>query len=196
MYLSLAEKLASLPRPMAALRLDYRYPACTAHCVRDVLAAMRELQDTYHMSSFVLVGWSFGGAPVFTVAGQDERVVGCVGIASQTADTDGIQFLAPRPVLLIHGTGDRTLGHSCSERLYEAYGRGGKRELRLCEGDDHALTRSSREAEQVVGGFVLECAGLEVRGNGRGMGEVLVGEEEKVELMWKGGDLRGEERVE
>ncbi|ENI05333.1 hypothetical protein COCC4DRAFT_60383 [Bipolaris maydis ATCC 48331] len=120
--LSLAEKLGSLPRPMAALRLDYRFPARTAHCV---LAAMRELQDTYHMSS------------------RDSRVVGCVGIASH----------APRPVLLLHGTGDRTLGHGCSERLYEAYGTGGKRVLRLFEGDDHALTGISQEAEQLVGGI-------------------------------------------
>lgn len=66
--------------------------------------------------------------------------------------------------------------------------RGGERELRLFEGDDHA--GCAREAERVVAGFALECAGVGVRGNERGMGEVMVGEEERVELVWKGGDLR------
>jgi hypothetical protein len=195
-YLSLAEKLASLARPMPALRLDYRYPARTKYCVSDVLAAMQELQDTYDIQSFVLVGWSFGGAPVFTVGGQDKRVVGCVSIASQTADTEGIRSLAPRPVLLLHGTGDRTLSHRCSERLYDMYGMEGNRVLKLFEQDDHALTRNSRDAEQLIGGFILECAGLDPRGDAEGLGEVLVGEKEKVELMRKGGDLRKGESVE
>ena len=194
-YLSLADKLASSKQPVPALRLDYRYPARNKYCVRDVLAAMKELQDSYQIKKFVLVGWSFGGAPVFTVGGQDERVVGCATIASQTAETEGIRSLAPRPVLLLHGTGDRTLSPRCSERLYDMYGDGGERELKLFEGGDHALTRNSLEAEQWIGGFVLRCAGLDPEGEKEGLAEKLVGEDEKVGLMERGGDLRGGESV-
>jgi len=194
-YLSLADKLASLKQPVPALRLDYRYPARNKYCVRDVLAAMKELQDSYQVDKFVLVGWSFGGAPVFTIGGQDKRVVGCATVASQTAETEGIRSLAPRPVLLLHGTGDRTLSPRCSERLYDMYGGGGERELKLFEGDDHALTRNSLEAEQWIGGFVLRCAGLDPEGGKEGLAEKLVGEEEKVGLMERGGDLRGGESV-
>ncbi|EUC27907.1 hypothetical protein COCCADRAFT_41485 [Bipolaris zeicola 26-R-13] len=174
-------KLASLPHPMAAL--PPRLPLPSTHTALRPRRPRRDAQTPRYIpyiSSFVLVGWSFGSAPVFTVASRDARVVGCVGIAPQTAEADGVALLAPRPLLLLHGTGDCTLSHGCSESL----------ELRLFEGDDHALTGCAREAERVVAGFALECAGVGVRGNERGMGEAMVGEEERVELMWKGGDLR------
>ncbi|CAE7023363.1 hypothetical protein CFE70_003284 [Pyrenophora teres f. teres 0-1] len=195
-YLSLADKLASLKQPVPVLRLDYRYPARTKHCVRDVLAAMKELEDAYQVKNFVLVGWSFGGAPVFTVGGEDKRVVGCATVASQTAETKGIQTLAPRPLLLLHGTGDGTLSPWCSEKLYDMYGTKGDRELKLFNGDDHALTRNALEAEQLIGGFILRCAGLDPHANAHDLSERLVGDEERVELMRKGGDLRRNESVD
>ncbi|KAF2277721.1 alpha/beta-hydrolase [Westerdykella ornata] len=198
-YLSLAEKLASLHIPIPTLRLDYRYPARTKYCVRDVLAALNFLQSTHGLDRFVLVGWSFGGAPVFTAAAQDARVVGCATVASQTAETEGIRRVSPRPVLLMHGTGDRTLSPACSERLYAMYGGGGKGErvLKLFEGDDHALTRNAGEAEKMLGEFVMRCAGVrEERADEEVLGERLVEDGERVELMRRGGDLRRGESVE
>ena len=198
-YLSIATKLASLTPGIPVLRLDYRQPARTAPCVHDVQAAMNHLEREHAVSRFVLVGWSFGGAPVFTVAGGDARVVGCATVASQTAGTEGVARVAPRPVLLLHGTADRTLSPECSRRLYGAYGTGGERVIRLFEGDDHALTRNSGVVEELLCRFVVRLAGVR-GGDGDGergvLGESLVGEEEKVELMRKGGDLRGGERVE
>jgi hypothetical protein len=44
-YLSLADKLASLKQSVPELRLDYGYPARNKYCVRDVLAAMNELEE-------------------------------------------------------------------------------------------------------------------------------------------------------
>lgn len=196
-YLSLADKLASLKQPVPALRLDYRYPARNKYCVRDVLSAMDELQSSYGIKNFVLVGWSFGGAPVFTIGGSDARVVGCATVASQTAETEGIRSLSPKPLLLLHGTGDRTLSKSCSESLYERYGSKGDRHLHLFPDDDHALTRNSLEAEQLIGGFVLKCAGIKPgSGDNSVLAKTLVKDDEKVELMEKGGDLRRNESVE
>ena len=43
-YLSLADKLASLRTPIPSLRLDYRFPADNEYCDRDVLVAMDELE--------------------------------------------------------------------------------------------------------------------------------------------------------
>jgi hypothetical protein len=195
-YLSLAEKLASLPTPIPALRLDYRYPARNKYCVRDVLAAMQWLEDEYQLTKFVLVGWSFGGAPVFTVGGMDKRVIGCATVASQTAETEGIRQLAPRPLLLLHGTGDRTLSYSCSERLFQMYGANGVRTLKLFEKDDHALTRSSLEAENEIGEFIMRCAGISVGNDEKQvLQKTLVGDGEKVDLMKKGGDLRRDESI-
>lgn len=118
-------------------------------------------------------------------------------VASQTAETDGIGSLAPRPVLLMHGTGDGTLRYECSERLYDGYGTKGERELKLFDGDDHALRRNAKEAEVRLCEFVMKCAGVEIGGVERNLlGEELIGDEDRVGLMKEGGDLKGGEKVE
>jgi len=71
MYLSMGDKLASLKRAIPTLRLDYRYPADKNPCVKDVISAMDFMEEKYSINRFVLVGWSFGGAPVFTVGGRE-----------------------------------------------------------------------------------------------------------------------------
>ncbi|KAL8847970.1 MAG: hypothetical protein Q9221_006986 [Calogaya cf. arnoldii] len=196
-YLGMATKLSSLIHGVPVVRLDYRFPARNQYCAADVLAAMSYLEQEHSVSRFVLVGWSFGGAPVFTVAGNDQRVVGCATVASQTAGTDGIETLAPRPVLLLHGLRDQTLGSYCSESLYRRYGEGGNKELKLFEGDDHALTRNAMEAEEMLCRFVMRCAGVEERQEETEVvKEEVVGDGDRVELMKKAGDLAGEERVE
>ncbi|KAL8687510.1 MAG: hypothetical protein Q9218_006336 [Villophora microphyllina] len=196
MYLGMAAKLASLHQGIPVMRLDYRYPARNKYCVADVQAAMKYMELNHQVSKFVLVGWSFGGAPVFTVGGNDQRVVGCATVASQTAETAGMQQVAPRPVLLLHGAADQTLDPWCSEQLYERYGNKGDRELKLFEGDNHALTKNAAKAEELLCRFVMKCAGVrQDEGEEQLVKEILVGREERVKLMEKAGDLNGEERL-
>ena len=196
-YLSIADKLASLNKGIPVMRLDYRYPARNKYCVADVRAAMRYLENGYGLLRFVLVGWSFGGAPVFTLGGSEERVDGCATVASQTAETDGIRQMPPKPVLLMHGTGDRTLRYSCSQSLYDEYRTQGERELKLFEGDDHALTRNAREAEMRLCEFVMKCARIAISGAEKEIvGQELVGGRERVDLMKEDGGLEGGEGLE
>jgi hypothetical protein len=163
MYLAIGDKLASLDQGIPVLRLDYRFPARNKYCVQDVYAAMKMLEKDHAVSKFVLVGWSFGGAPVFTVGGAEkERVAGCATVASQLAEAGGIQYLSPRPLLLLHGTADATLGSGYSETLYRVYGPTGDRAIHLFEGDDHALTKSTAQAEEMLCRFVMKCAGMEI----------------------------------
>ncbi|KAK4120240.1 alpha/beta-hydrolase [Parathielavia appendiculata] len=194
-YLSLACKLATLGRGIPCLRLDYRYPAVTEPCVCDAKAGMAYLRDMYGLDRFVLVGWSFGGAVVFTAAEDDPHVVGCATVASQTAGTEGIKRLAPRPVLLMHGSGDNTLSVGCSQRLYHNYG-AGDRMLQVFEGDNHSLSRNAERAEEMLCEFVARCAGVRVDPQERKnvVEAELVDERERHELMEKGGDLRAPER--
>ncbi|WWC88942.1 uncharacterized protein L201_003857 [Kwoniella dendrophila CBS 6074] len=203
-YLSIADKLASLPDGQAipTLRMDYRYPARNKYCVSDVFAPMDWLQieSKLDINRFVLVGWSFGGAPAFTVGGKDKRVIGVATVASQTAETEGIKEFAPAPVLLLHGTGDRTLSPRCSERLYEMYGSTkGQRTLHLFPDDDHALTRNSKNAEEMICEFIVKCAGIALDTKVKNNIEADLGPdtvEEKIGIMKKGGDLGGLEHVE
>jgi len=197
MFPLIADKVASLNKGIPVMRIDYRYPANTKYCVPDVLAAIRYLETGYAVSRFVLVGWSFGGAPVSTVGGSDNRVVGCAMVASQLAETTGIRTMAPRPLLLMHGTGDKTMRYSCSEELYEDYGEGGEKELKLFEGDDHVLTKSSLEAEEMLCDFIMKCADVVVGDAEREVVQnELVADGDKVGLMKKWGDLKEEENVE
>lgn len=161
-YPSLADKLA-LTLSVPSIRLDYRKPAQTDYCTADVRACIDYLSSQYTTTRVVLVGWSFGGSPCFTVAATDpERVMGVATIASQTAATEGIQRLRPRPVLLLHGTEDTCLSPSCAERLYDAYGAGpGKRELRMFDGDDHGLTKHAVQAEKMLFDFIARTLGFD-----------------------------------
>ena len=112
---------------------------------------------------------------------------------------DGIQSVSRKgvPILLLHGTGDRTLSPSCSKSLYERYGhaaRGGHREIKLFENDDHALTRNSLQAEKLLCDFIMKQAGEEI-GQQEQQGIVqkpLVDQKVKIEKMRAGGDLRSE----
>ncbi|KXX82525.1 Uncharacterized protein YfhR [Madurella mycetomatis] len=195
-YLSLACKLATLGRGIPTLRLDYRFPSRTAPCVADARAGMGYLRDMYGLDRFVLVGWSFGGAVVFTAAGEDERVIGCATVASQTVGTEGIRKVAPRPVLLMHGTADHTLSDECSKRLYEMYGGDGNGRLELFDGDNHALSRNAEKAEEMLCEFVAGCAGVRIaEGEREKVVDVeLIDDRERHELMERGGDLREPER--
>lgn len=206
MYLSLAQKLPLLSIP--ALRLDYRYPARTEPCVADTEAAMVYLIEKHDVDKFVLVGWSFGGAPVYTLAGRDERVVGAATVASQTKDAlKGAREAGTRgtPVLLLHGTGDKILSDRCSRTLRDAwlYGHKGKEvmheaQLVLFDKDDHALSGNATEAARLVGDFIVKCAGIDVEARDRAVlaAEIQEDKETLKEIMDKGGDLRGKEGID
>lgn len=197
-YLSLAAKLAALGPGMPVLRLDCRRRGqdCAA---ADVRRAMDRLQDAYGLDLFVLAGWSAGGSAVFAVGGSDDRVVGCAAVASQAAAdaNDGIRRLSPTPVLLLHGTADRTVGTECSRRLFDAYGDGGTRRLHLFDGDDHALTGNAKTAEAMLLDFIAGCANLWVDDAEKESvaGKDLVRDNERIMLMKRGGDLRGAESI-
>ncbi|KAI9376154.1 Alpha/Beta hydrolase protein [Aspergillus egyptiacus] len=198
-YPSLADKLA-LILGIPVIRLDYRAPARTNYCVPDVVAAMDYLEAHHQSKRFVIVGWSFGGSPCFTVAAQEpERVCGVATVASQTAQTAGISQLSPRPVLLLHGGGDTCLSPSCSENLYRQYGRDGKRELKIFPGDNHGLSGNAPEVEARLCLFVAMTLGFEQELTTASLkisAQDWVGSEgERVKEMAEGHDLEGNEAL-
>lgn len=187
---------------MPSIRLNYRKPAQTDYCTADVRACIDYLSSQYTTTRVVLVGWSFGGSPCFTVAATDpERVMGVATIASQTAKTDGIQRLRPRPVLLMHGSEDTCLSPSCAEILYDAYGAGpGKRELKIFEGDDHGLTNNAVQVEKMVFDFIAKTLGFDAMLDDDYIGQQasrdLAGsKDERIAEMKAGHDLEGGERL-
>jgi dienelactone hydrolase len=124
---------------IAALRLNYRIPTHMNECVYDLDAGLDELRDR-GFGRFALVGWSFGGAVVISSAVAQGDVVGVATLASQTAGTAAVSRLAPRSLLLLHGTADEVLPNECSHYLYAEASE--PKRLILYEGDGHEFSRS------------------------------------------------------
>jgi len=124
---------------IAALRLDYRIPTNMSECVYDLDAGLDELRDR-GFGRFALVGWSFGGAVVISSAVTQGDVVGVATLASQTAGTAAVSRLAPRSLLLLHGTADEVLPNERSHYLYAEASE--PKRLILYEGDGHEFSRS------------------------------------------------------
>ncbi|KAL3433269.1 Alpha/Beta hydrolase protein [Aspergillus tetrazonus] len=198
-YPSLADKLAIL-LGIHVVRLDYRVAARTDYCVPDIAATMDYLQDNHGSTRFVVVGWSFGGSPCFTIAAQQpDRVLGVATVASQTAQTSGVRKLSPRPLLLLHGSGDTCLPQRCSESLYQQYGddQSGSREIKIFKGDNHGLSKNAPEAEGMLLVFAARALGLEdelTAASVRIAAQDWVGSEgERVKEMAEGHDFEGGE---
>lgn len=198
-YSSLADKLALLIS-IPCIRLDYRQPAQTDYCTADIVASMDFLAQQYNLSRFVVVGWSFGGSPVISAAATErERIRGVVTVGSQTAKTEGITQLSPRPLLLLHGAGDRALSPACSQSLYREYGTEGQREIKLFAADDHGLSGHAPEAEGMILAFAARTLGfeklLDFETMDQAKGDLVESGEERKREMETGHDLEGGERI-
>ncbi|MDY6918100.1 MAG: alpha/beta hydrolase [Chloroflexota bacterium] len=141
---------------VSCLRLHYRYPGDLRNCVRDVLLGVDFLK-TQGIERVVLAGHSFGGAVVITAAATSPDVVGVVTLSSQTYGADGVAGVAPRPLLLIHGSRDRNLPVECSELLYE-WAREPK-ELVIYQGSGHFLRECHDELHNLLKDWLVDKTG-------------------------------------
>jgi fermentation-respiration switch protein FrsA (DUF1100 family) len=138
-YVPLANRLQAAG--IAALRLEYRRPNRLADCVADVSTAIGMLEGQ-GMGGVALIGWSFGGAVVIGAGVANPAVVGVATVASQTYGANMVGRLAPKPLLLLHGTADSVIPVEHTHRLFEAAGE--PKELWVVDGAGHG--------EAVLGG--------------------------------------------
>ena len=108
-----------LPRKgVSVARVNYRAPNDFDECVLDTLAALIFLKGTGHQRA-AIVGHSFGGAVAINAGTASPVAVAVIAISSQLAGAHVVAELAPKPLLLIHGTTDAILPHRSSELIYE-----------------------------------------------------------------------------
>jgi len=104
---------------LAVGQLRYRYRGwndAAADPVVDVEFALAAIGDRYGPVPVVLVGHSMGGRAALHVAGHP-RVRGVVALAPWLPDTEPVEQLAGRDLVVLHGTRDLTTSPRASTRF-------------------------------------------------------------------------------
>jgi len=132
---------------ISSLRVQFRDPIDLDNSMLDVLAGIEFLRD-HGSERLALVGHSFGGAVVIQTALRSQAVVTVVTLATQGFGTEGVEDIAPRSILFIHGYEDEVLPPICS---IEAHSRAGEpKVLKLIPGARHVLNEASEELYDTV----------------------------------------------
>ena len=131
----------------AVARMNYRQPNEFDECVLDTLAALTFLKSVGY-DRVALIGHSFGGAVAINAGTLSPVFTTVIAVSSQLAGAHVVAELAPKPLLLIHGTADTVLPDECSRVLYERARE--PKTLKLIEGADHRLSRHGEELFALV----------------------------------------------
>ena len=143
LYPDLAQEL--LPYGISSLRLDFRLhtaPGIVEEGVYDVACGLSFLREEV-APRIGLVGHSFGGAVVITTAAHSQEVSAVVTLSTQSAETRLADRIAPRPLLLVHGSDDIRLPPECSEYVYHIARE--PKELIILQGARHSLRQHRAE---------------------------------------------------
>ena len=153
LYPKLAHELTS-PGGMTGLRLHYRQPGEFEECVLDVLGGVSFLRGV-GAQRVVLVGHSFGAAVVIKAGELSDAVAGVAALSPQLYGTRTVERLAPRPLLIVHGTADKILDAEASKDIYSRAKE--PKRLELYEGAGHGLGSCAEELFELVKGWLLEA---------------------------------------
>jgi alpha-beta hydrolase superfamily lysophospholipase len=135
------------PIGITIARVNYRLPNDFNECLMDALAGVSFLKSGGH-TRIALIGHSFGGAVAINAGTLSPSITTVIALSSQLAGAHVVGDLAPRPLLLVHGTGDEILPHRSSELIYERAGE--PRELMLFEDADHRFSDRGDELFALV----------------------------------------------
>jgi pimeloyl-ACP methyl ester carboxylesterase len=158
---------------VAVWLLRYRYRGWNGpemSPVRDARWALAEVRSRHGDVPVVLVGHSMGGRTALRVAG-DPAVKGVAALAPWLLDTEPVDQLAARRVLVAHGDRDRVTSPAASRRYAERAARvTGVRHVTV-RGDAHAMLLRWPTWHRLTTRFVLDvldgtgavAPGLDVR---------------------------------
>jgi alpha/beta superfamily hydrolase len=151
LYVRLGQELPRLGITVA--RLNYRMPNEVGECVLDTMAGLTFLKAMRYERA-ALIGHSFGGAVAINAGTLSPTVSTVIAISSQLAGAHTVGELAPRPLLLIHGTADTILSHQCSEMLYERAGE--PKTMKLYPRTGHLMIEARKEMTELVSDWLMQ----------------------------------------
>jgi uncharacterized protein len=128
-------------------RIDYRAPNEFGECVLDAMAALAFLTGTGH-KRVALIGHSFGGAVAINAGTLGRQVTTVIALSSQLGGAHVVGELAPRPLLVVHGTADTILPHQSGEAIFERARE--PKTLKLIAGADHIFSAHGDELFELV----------------------------------------------
>ena len=137
----------------SVMRLGYRIPGEMMECVLDTMAGLSFLKGIGHQR-MALVGHSFGGGVAIATTTLNPAAIAVAAISSQLDGAQNVAQVAPRPLLLIHGTADAVLPDECSRLIFERAGE--PKTLKLFPGADHGLTQVGPEVHELVRQWLIE----------------------------------------
>ena len=152
LYPKLAHEL-SAPGCLTGLRLHYRQPGEFQECVLDVLGGVSFLRGV-GAQRIALVGHSFGAAVVIKAGELSDAVVGVAALSPQLYGTRTVERLAPRRLLVVHGTADRVLDAEASRDIHARAGE--PKRLELYDGAGHSLKSCAEELFELVKSWLVE----------------------------------------
>jgi alpha-beta hydrolase superfamily lysophospholipase len=138
---------------LSIARVDYRAPNDFNECLLDTMAGLAFARALGHKRA-ALIGHSFGGAVAINAGTLDPMVKTVISISSQLAGAHVVADLAPRPLLLIHGTADTILSCETSKMLYERAQE--PKTIKLFEGADHRLGQCAEEMIQTAEAWLID----------------------------------------
>lgn len=141
---------------VAGLRLHYRLPNHLHECVLDTLLGVEFLAQE-GVERVALVGHSFGGAVVISAGAMSEKVCAVVPMSTQTYGTSLAPEVAPRAMLLVHGTNDTILPDACSRQVHQIARE--PKELVLYPGAGHGLDECREELLDLLVRWIPERLG-------------------------------------
>jgi pimeloyl-ACP methyl ester carboxylesterase len=141
------------PLEISIVRLNYRMPNEFGECVLDAMAGLSFLKAMRH-DRVCFAGHSFGGAVAINAGTLSPEVKAVMAISSQLFGAHVVSDLAPRPLLLLHGTADEILPHECSERIYERAQH--PKYLRLFPGVGHRFTEAADQLLDHIREWLIE----------------------------------------
>jgi pimeloyl-ACP methyl ester carboxylesterase len=141
---------------LSTLRVRFRDPSDLAEAAHDLLAGVEALAKM-GIGHVGLVGHSFGGAVAVIAGAASPAAVTVVTLSTQTYGTDQVGELAPRPLLVLHGTADTVLPHTSSISVFRRAE--DPKELGLFEGAGHVLDEAFEEVFERVHGWFVEHLG-------------------------------------
>jgi fermentation-respiration switch protein FrsA (DUF1100 family) len=155
-FAQLAEAFSA--QGLTSLRLHYRHPGVYVESVLDVRAGLAFLKGR-GCARVVLVGHSFGGAVVIAAGTLTDQVVAVVALSPQTYGAQGAVYVAPRPLLLVHGLADTRLPPRCARQIYQWADE--PKELVFYPGAEHGLRECQGELQALLHRWIPEKLGDE-----------------------------------